>query len=72
MGAAIRGNKIEAWKMVIILRCPRERGGHLMPYRATGEDTRVVRRQKRSIGEILGHGLYWGFPGKGKAGQKTV
>lgn len=33
--------------------------------RATWENTSVVRRQKKG----LGHGVYWGFPGGGKAGQ---
>lgn len=33
-----------------------------------GKDTRVVRRQER--GECSVQGLYWSFPGKGKAGQR--
>lgn len=47
---------------------PRDRGYH-MPYWATGEDTRIVRKEDRSIGESLDYGPLLGFPGKGKTGQ---
>lgn len=55
-------------KQFIILSGPRDRCPGTQ-YRATWETTRVVRRQKTGARDKLGHGLHWGFPGKGKAGQ---
>lgn len=46
----------------------RERGYH-MPHWATGEDTRVVRKEDRSTEESLDYGLYWGFLGKARWGR---
>ena len=34
-----------------------------------GKHQLLVRQQKQEQGESLGHSLYWGFFGKGKAGQ---
>ena len=52
----------------IMLTGPRDRSPGT-PHRATWENTRVVRRQKTGVKGKLGHGLYSGFLGKGKAGQ---
>ena len=36
--------------------------------KTTWKNTRTVRRQETEAGGSLGHGLYWDFPRKGKAG----
>lgn len=40
-----------------------------MPFRATGKHQVLTRGQKQRGRESVDHSLYWGFHGKGKAGQ---
>lgn len=53
----------------ILLTAPRD-GGRACQRGPRGGDTRVIRRQER--GEGLGHGLYWGFPGRTRQGGVNI